>query len=74
MTKFLLIFTSFMINGDILHKNLSYFSFSTELECRSVELVTMGKNDRQNCQARFTAFPNNNAEEISKTLDTREDV
>ena len=74
MTKFLLIFTSFMINGDILHKNLSYFSFSTELECRSVELVTMGKNDRQNCKSNFTAFTNNKTEEIIKSLASQEDV
>ena len=74
MTKFLLIFTSFMIDGDILHKGQNFFSFSTELECRMVELVTMGKNDQQNCQANFTAFTNNKTEEIIKGLASQEDV
>ncbi len=74
MTKFLLIFTSFMIDGDILHKAQNYFSFSTELECRTVELVTMGKNDQQNCKANFTAFTNNKTEEIIKGLASQEDV
>ena len=74
MTKFLLIFTSFMIDGDILHKAQNYFSFSTELECRKVELVTMGENNQQNCKANFTAFTNNKTEQIIKDLASQEDV
>ena len=39
-----------------------------------VELVTMGKNDQQNCKANFTAFTNNKTEEILKGLASQEDV
>ena len=74
MELYLFIFTSFMINDDILNKQRNYFSFSTELECRAVELITMGKNDRQNCQLMFTSFPNNKTEEILKGLVSKADV
>ena len=39
MTKFLLIFTSFMIDGDILYKAQNYFSFSTrQMGAHSIKL------------------------------------
>jgi len=74
MKMYLFIFTTFMVDGDFLHKQRSYFSFSSELECRAVELITMGKNDQQNCKVRFTPYPNNQAEEISKGLASRVDI
>ena len=74
MNMFLFIFTSFMIDGDILEKQLSYFSFPTELECRAVELITMGKNEPENCPVQFTPHISNKTEQISKALDSSSDV
>ena len=74
MNMFLFIFTSFMIDGDILQKQQSYFSFPTELECRAVELITMGKNEPENCPVQFTPHISNKTEQIIKALDSSSDV
>ena len=74
MTKYLFIFTSFMIDGDILHKSKNYFSFHSEEQCRFVEFKTLNKNDPQNCLLMFTPFSGNKTEEISKGLASRSDV
>ena len=55
-------------------KNPKLLFIFNRLECRTVELVTMGKNDQQNCKANFTAFTNNKIEEIIKGLASQEDV
>ena len=74
MNMFIFIFTSFMIDGDILEKQLSSFSFATELECRAVELITMGENEPKNCLVQFTPHTSNNADQISRALTSRADV
>ena len=74
MNMFLFIFTSFMIDGDILKDQKSYFSFPTELECRAVELITMGKNEPENCPLQFTPHISNKADQISKALKSRKDA
>ena len=74
MEMYLFIFTSFMIDGDILQKQQSYFSLPTELECRAVELITMGKNEPENCLVQFTPHISNKADQISKALGSSSDV
>ena len=63
-----------MIDGDILQKQQSYFSYKKEIECRAVELITMGKNEPKNCTVQFTPHISNKAEQISKALDSISDV
>ena len=74
MNMFLFIFTSFMIDGDILEKQITYFSFTKETECRAIELITMGKNEPKNCLVHFTPHISNHADQISKALASSSDV
>ena len=57
-----------MIDGDILEKQITYFSFTKETECRAVELITMGKNEPKNCLVHFTPHISNHADQILRKL------